>query len=330
MKKQNRRKAGRAARLFAAACALSLGLVIPAYAEEDTLVVEDFEGFTVGEKADGTLLYSPDQTLGEFVPSITGDDGVSLKVTGDQVYSHVGIGLLPAVWDWSQYGVVQCYIETTSPEGTEGFNLKPTFEEGGPEWEWFLVSQFSPVYYRADGDTKWTETAIGEGYSFWLPTDFKGYIQLPLKDFVWASQNGDFQFDLSNVYCFCLEVDGLGPDTPFYIDDITLLKEVNLEVAGPSTPETTAPSNEPTETGPTESPTVAPTEKTTTTSKTETRTTAPQDADGKDGSEGGISPAVIAVIVVVVLVIAAGAAVGIRLLVLKKKDKAAQEEKEEK
>ena len=326
MKKQNGRQAGRAWRLCAAACDLAIGLMLPAYAAEDTQVVEDFEGFTVGEKADGTLLYSPDQTLGEFVPSVTGDGGVSLKVTGDQVYSHVGIGILPAVWDWSQYGAVQCYIETTSPEGVEGFNLKPTFEEGGPEWEWFLISQFSPVYYRAAGDTEWVETAVGEGYSFWLPTDFKGYLQIPLENFVWASQNGDFQLDLGNVYCFCLEVDGLGPDTPFYIDYITLLKEVNLEVEDTpaTTPETTvtpetAPETEPTEETPTESPTESPTEATTTAPTTQAETTAPE--GGEDDSGGGVSPAVVVIIVVALLAVGAGAVVAIRLLILKKKEK---------
>ncbi|HJD22851.1 MAG TPA: hypothetical protein H9694_01765 [Firmicutes bacterium] len=318
MKKQNGRQAGRAWRLCAAACALALGLMLPAYAAGDSLVVEDFEGFTVGQRADDSLIRNPDQIIGEFVPSITGDDGVSLKVTSDRVQAHVGVGIRPAVWDWSQYGAVQYYIQTTTPEGSEGFNIKPTFEEGGPDWEWYLIAQFSPVYYRAEGDAEWTETVVGEGYSFWLPTDFKGYLQIPLENFVWASQNGDYQFNLGNVYSFCLEVDGLGPDTPFYIDDVTLLKEVNLEVeeAPVTAPETTVTpatdtESEPTEETPTESPTESP---------TEAATTAPTAQGGEDGS-GGVSPAVVVIIVVALLAVGAGAVVAIRLLILKKKEK---------
>lgn len=308
------KKAMKMLAFLAMACIVQSGGALLTSAEGADKIVDDFEGYSIGGSADDSLLRTPD-VRAEFVPSVTGEGNVSLKFTTDNVSDWKSVGIRPKEWDWTGYAAVQCYIEGITAEGETGFAIKPSFEEGGPDWEWYLLSQMSPVYYKAAGESGWTETLVGEGYTIWLPSDFKGYIQIPLENFVWVSGKGDYAYDLANVYSFCMEMGPLGPNHPFYIDDLTLVKEVakpNQTTTSPDPTTTASQETEPSASGTTESaPSV-----TSKTSGTDSSAVGGQKPQGKS-----LSPVIIVILVVVVIGAAVGGALIIRRLITQKKEK---------
>ena len=287
------------------------GGVLFSSAEDADKIIDDFEGYSIGSLADDSLLRTP-EIRAEFVPSVTGEGKTSLKFTTDDVRSWATVGIRPKEWNWTGYAAVQCYIEGITAEGDKGFAIKPSFEEGGPEWEWYLLSQMSPVYYKAAGESEWTETMVGEGYTIWLPDNFKGYIQIPLENFVWVSGKGDYTYNLENVYSFCLEMGPIGPNYPFYIDDLTLVKDV-------AKPAPTTTNSEPdTTTASKDSETSA--GNTTVSELSEIDKSSPTSSSGQP-QEKGTSPLIIVILAVVVIGAAVGAVLLARHLIAQKKEK---------
>lgn len=191
-------------------------------------------------------LQDDSQGKASYIPSIRGNAGSSLKLTGTKSnMDWVAFGLkLVSGWDATGMNAVELYIrKTPADKQSDNGAYRFAITEGGgtAQWETFRLKEKAKVLYMEKGGSTLKETEVLEDGICMLPSGFEGIVRLPLDQFVYwygGTAGNDKQIQKDNLYSLTITTD-VNADTQYLVvDEISAIE--NIRYIGSQSPNTGA------------------------------------------------------------------------------------------